>query len=141
MSTPAPSGPTSTPPEPGKGGCTTWWVEDLAVEGEALGRSRGGLTSKIHLAVDGHGLPMSIILTPGQAGDNPQLLPLLDQLNVGRDGPGRPRKRPDRILADKTSHAVKLSSGDFARGDGGWRERGVLVVDLVGVEAVVQAAQ
>ena len=84
---------------PEKGGCTTWWVEDLAVCGEALGRSRGGLTSKIHLAVDGHGLPMSIILPAGQAGDNPQLLPLLDQLNVGRDGPGRPRKRPDRILA------------------------------------------
>ena len=44
---------------------------------------------------------MSILLTPGQAGDNPQLLPLLDQINVGRDGPGRPRKRPDRVLADK----------------------------------------
>ena len=99
------------------------------------------MTSKIHLAVDGRGLPMSVILTPGQAGDNPQLLPLLDQINVSREGRGRPRKRPERVLADKTSHAVKLSSGDFARGDGGWRERGVLVVDLVGVEAVVQAAQ
>jgi transposase len=44
---------------------------------------------------------MSILLTPGQAGDNPQLLPLLDQIHVGRDGPGRPRKRPDRVLADK----------------------------------------
>lgn len=44
---------------------------------------------------------MSIILTPGQAGDNPQLLPLLDQIAVGRDGPGRPRKRPERVLADK----------------------------------------
>lgn len=63
---------------------------------QPLGRSRGGLTSKIHLAVDGRGLPMSIILTPGQAGDNPQLLPLLDQVAVGRDGPGRPRKRPER---------------------------------------------
>jgi transposase len=51
--------------------------------------------------VDGRGLPMSIILTPGQAGDNPQLLPLLDQINVGRDGPGRPRTRPDRVIADK----------------------------------------
>jgi transposase len=59
------------------------------------------LTSKIHLAVDGRGLPMSVILTPGQAGDNPQLLPLLDQVGVGRDGPGRPRKRPERVLADK----------------------------------------
>lgn len=44
---------------------------------------------------------MSIILTPGQAGDNPQLLPLLDQVAVGRDGPGRPRTRPERALADK----------------------------------------
>src|SRR6185295_13576981 len=35
------------------------------------------------------------------AGDNPQLLPLLDQVGVGRDGPGRPRKRPERVLADK----------------------------------------
>jgi transposase len=41
------------------------------------------------------------ILTPGQAGDNPQLLPLLDQVSVGRGGPGRPRKRPDRVLANK----------------------------------------
>jgi transposase len=44
---------------------------------------------------------MSIILAPGQAGDNPQLLPLLDQIAVGRDGPGRPRRRPERVLADK----------------------------------------
>ena len=86
---------------PEKGGCTSAWIEELAVDGEALGRSRGGLTSKIHLAVDGRGLPMSILLTPGQAGDNPQLLPLLDEISVRRDGPGRPRKRPDRVVADK----------------------------------------
>jgi transposase len=44
---------------------------------------------------------MSVLLTPGQAGDNPQLLPLLDQIAVKRDGPGRPRTRPERVLADK----------------------------------------
>jgi transposase len=76
-------------------------VEALAVEGEGLGRSRGGLTSKIHLAVDGRGLPMSVLVTPGQAGDNPQLLPLLDQVSVRRAGPGRPRSRPRRVIADK----------------------------------------
>lgn len=59
------------------------------------------MTSKIHLAVDGRGLPMSILITPGQAGDNPQLLPLLNQVRVGREGPGRPRQRPDRVIADK----------------------------------------
>lgn len=95
------AGPPAFRRGPEKGGCTTGWIEHLAVEGEALGRSRGGLTSKIHLAVDGRGLPMSVIITPGQAGDNPQLLPLLDQVAVGRDGPGRPRTRPDRVLADK----------------------------------------
>jgi Transposase DDE domain len=86
---------------PGKGGCRTGWVEDLAVAGEGLGRSRGGLTSKIHLAVDGHGRPMSILVTPGQAGDNPQLLPLLDQVKVRRRWGGRSRCRPRRVIADK----------------------------------------
>jgi transposase len=44
---------------------------------------------------------MSILITPGQAGDNPQLLPLLDQVAVHRAGPGRPRQRPGRVIADK----------------------------------------
>ena len=82
-------------------------MEALAVEGEGLGRSRGGLTSKIHLAVDGRGLPMSILVTPGQAGDNPELLPLLDQVNVRAPWSGRPRRRPRRVIADKAySHPV-----------------------------------
>lgn len=86
---------------PKKGGCTTEWVEALAVEGEGLGRSRGGLTSKIHLAVDGRGLPTSILVTPGQAGDNPELLALLDQVNVHPIGSGSPRSKPRRVIADK----------------------------------------
>ncbi len=44
---------------------------------------------------------MRILLTPGQAGDNPQLLPLLDGISVGRDGPGRPRCRPEAVILDK----------------------------------------
>lgn len=71
------------------------------MDGEGLGRSRGGLSSKIHLAVDGRGLPMSVILTGGQAGDNPQLIPLLDQISVERPGRGRPRTHPEAVLADK----------------------------------------
>ena len=86
---------------PEKGGCATGWVEALAVDGEAIGRSRGGLSSKIHLAVDGRGLPIRTILTAGQAGDNPQLLPLLNGISIRRAGPGRPRSRPDEVRADK----------------------------------------
>jgi transposase len=40
-------------------------------------------------------------MTPGQDGDNPQLLPLLDGIRVARAGPGRPRSRPGAVLADK----------------------------------------
>lgn len=85
---------------PEKGGCSPA-VEALAVEGEAIGRSRGGLSTKAHLAVDGRGLPVRVILTPGQDGDNPQLLPLIDSIRIARSGPGRPRSRPDAVIADK----------------------------------------
>jgi transposase len=59
------------------------------------------LSTKIHLSVDGRGRPLSIVLTPGQAGDNPQLLPVLDAIRVHHGGAGRPRKRPDMLIADK----------------------------------------
>jgi transposase len=36
---------------------------------QALGRSRGGFGTKIHAAVSGLGLPVKLILTPGQAAD------------------------------------------------------------------------
>lgn len=51
--------------------------------------------------MDGRGLPIRILLTAGQAGDNPQLLPLLDGIKIHRAGPGRPRCRPDVVIADK----------------------------------------
>jgi transposase len=44
---------------------------------------------------------MRFLLTPGQAGDNPQLLPLLDGISVARIGAGRPRCRPEAVIADK----------------------------------------
>ena len=36
---------------------------------QALGRSRGGFGSKIHVAVNGLGLPVELIVTAGQAAD------------------------------------------------------------------------
>ena len=37
---------------------------------QSVGRSRGGLTSKIHVVVDANGLPVRLGLTPGEAHDN-----------------------------------------------------------------------
>ncbi len=68
----------------------------------ALGRSRGGWSTKTHLSVDRRGRPLSIRVTPGQAGDNPQLLPLIDDIGVpARGAGGRSRSRPDCVIADK----------------------------------------
>lgn len=45
--------------------------------------------------------PMSFILTPGQDGDNPQLVPPLEGISVRREQGGRPRSRPEAVLADR----------------------------------------
>ena len=45
---------------------------------EALGRSRSGFSTKIHTAVNGLGLPVTIVLTGGQAADVNQAETLLD---------------------------------------------------------------
>jgi hypothetical protein len=66
-----------------------------------LGRSRGGLTTKIHLAVEHGQKPLSVVITAGQRGDSPQFRPVLEGIRVPRLGGGRPRTRPDRVRCDK----------------------------------------
>ncbi|MFG2943439.1 IS5 family transposase [Streptomyces sp. NPDC048282] len=68
---------------------------------QALGRSRGGLTTKVHLAVDGRGLPLSIVLTPGNTNDATAFGQVLDGIRVPRATTGRPRTTPARVLGDK----------------------------------------
>ena len=51
------------------------------------------------MVVDGHGRPLVVRLSAGQAGDNPELLALLDHIKVPTGG--RPRRRPDAVMADK----------------------------------------
>ncbi len=45
-----------------------------------MGRSRGGLTTKIHAVVERHGLPVRLALTPGQAHDGQSAATLLNDL-------------------------------------------------------------
>ncbi len=71
----------------------------------AIGRSRGGLTTKTHALVDGNGLPLVIAVTPGQANDSPALPRLLAELRIPRLGPGRPRTTPQALRADKAYSA------------------------------------
>nr|WP_234437096.1 IS5 family transposase [Streptomyces sp. NBRC 110468] len=62
-------------------------------------RARPG--SKHHLIVDGQGIPLAVSLTGGNRNDVTQLLPLLDKIPAVAGRAGRPRRRPDALLADR----------------------------------------
>lgn len=66
-----------------------------------LGRSRGGFTTKTHLACEQGRKTLAVVITGGQRGDSPQFITVLERIRVYRVGGGRPRTRPDLVLADK----------------------------------------
>jgi transposase len=54
------------------------------------------------MTVDRRGRPLSVLVTAGQAHDNPLLIPVLEAISVPARGSGpRPRSRPDCLIADK----------------------------------------
>ena len=55
-----------------------------------LGRSRGGLTTKVHLACEQGQKPLSVVITAGQRGDSPQFQVVLGRIAVPRPGRGGP---------------------------------------------------
>lgn len=72
-----------------------------------MGRSRGGLTTKIHALVDAEGRPVGLELTPGQTHDSQPAANLLDGL-----------EEETIVLADKAydSNAIRKQIED----NGGW---------------------
>jgi transposase len=70
-------------------------------EDHGLGRSRGGWTTKTHLACEQGRKLMAVVVTAGQRGDSPQFIPVLAKLHVVRSSGARPRTRPGIVLADK----------------------------------------
>jgi putative transposase len=69
--------PASTSPRPAQGARSNYRNLPGEPADHALGRSRGGWTTKIHAVTDHCCSPLTMLLTPGQAGDNPMLEPLL----------------------------------------------------------------
>ena len=68
-----------------------------------MGRSRGGLTSKIHALVDAEGRPVTLHLTGGQVADCKEAEALLDAFVEG-----------DILLADKgyDSNAIRVMAAE-----------------------------
>jgi len=90
--------------------------------GEGTGHNptdRGKSGSKYHLVVDGNGIPLAVGLSAANAHDATQLLPLVDAIPpiLGPRGrPGRPRKRPGKLHADKAYDSASLRRALRARG-------------------------
>jgi transposase len=70
-----------------------------------MGRSRGGLTTKIHALVDANGLPILLKITPGQANDGRSAADMLDSLGAG-----------DVLLADRAYDSDALREAMSKRG-------------------------
>lgn len=76
---------------------------------QALGRSRGGWSTKVHLRAEGHGKPFTLLLTPGESHEAPWFPRLMEQGAIARAGRGRPRRLPCRVVGDKgySSQAIR----------------------------------
>jgi transposase len=70
-----------------------------------MGRSRGGLTTKVHAVVDANGLPISLVLSEGQAYDGHSAHLMLDSLTPG-----------SVLLADRAYDADKLRAAVADKG-------------------------
>ncbi len=71
---------------------------------QALGRSRGGFSTKIHIAVDALGNPLRLLLTAGQRHDSPQATALIEDF------------KPQVLIADKGYDSDALLESVTAKG-------------------------
>src|SRR6266545_4637428 len=62
-------------------------------------RARNG--SKHHLLVDASGIPLAWTVTGGNRNDVTQLVPLIERVPAVRGKVGRPRQRPERVVAGR----------------------------------------
>ena len=67
--------------------------------------------SKLHLAAEGGGLPLSLLVTGANTNDSLVFAALLDDLPKVRTPAGGRHCRPAKVHADKTSHAVRRQAG------------------------------
>lgn len=66
----------------------------------ALGRSRGGFGTKLHLVTDGAGLPLAAEVSPGQQHESTCFEDVMNAVRIPQEF-GPPRCRPARLAGDK----------------------------------------
>lgn len=68
---------------------------------QALGRSRGGFTTKIHILCDSQGHPLAFVLTAGATHESTALVDLLGTAHSIADADGEPMAWPVALAGDK----------------------------------------
>ena len=53
------------------------------------------------MITEAHGIPLAISLTGGNRNDVTQLMPLIEAIPPVRGRRGRPRRRPEKVCADR----------------------------------------
>lgn len=73
---------------------------------QALGRSRGGYSTKLHFLTDGQGIPLSVTATPGQRNEAPEFENVMEASLINTF---RKANRPTALAADKaySSKAIR----------------------------------
>ena len=77
---------------------------------------RGRPGTKRNQAVDRNGLPLATVLSGANIPDGKRLLATVDAIPPVRGKRGRPRRRPDKLHADKAYDDQKLRQGLRKRG-------------------------
>ncbi len=75
---------------------------------QALGWSRGGFSTKLHLRAERGGKPIVILLTAGERHEQSVFASLMERGAVKRGGRGRPRRRPRCVVGDKGYSSGKV---------------------------------
>lgn len=78
-----------------------WRGQKSSAAAEALGRSQGGFSTKLHLRAEGAGKPVTFVLTPGERHELSVAERLVAQGAIKRTSRGRPKYRPKRLVGDK----------------------------------------
>jgi transposase len=73
----------------------------------ALGRSRGGFGTKLHVVCDSDGWLVSVLVSPGQVHESTQFEDLMESIEV-RSLRGPAKRRPARVVGDKAYSAEHI---------------------------------
>ena len=77
----------------------------------AIGRSSGGLTTKLHLVCDGRGKPLGMMITGGNINDTTMMTAVLEDIRVPRAGKGRPRPAPTGCSRTRATRRGRTGRG------------------------------